>query len=374
MTKNRKLFEEIEERSDNTKASSIENVSIEQTSWLSIWLWTLLVSLISLILVGGWTRLTDSGLSIVEWKPITGMIPPFNSEGWIVEFEKYKNIPEFKLVNFDITMDEFKFIYWWEWGHRQLARFIGLVWFVGFLLLWKMKQIPERWTFYFFGIGLLGALQAFLGWWMVSSGLDGQVVDVFSYRLAIHLTMAFIILALIFWAILFHSENSAKIFESRRYRNKFSVNVLAGLGVLCYVQLALGALVAGIDAGRAYNDWPLMNGKWIPVDLFEYEPFITNFFENSGLVQFNHRLTAYLLFIVVSIIWWANRQNPYLKIRVATNYLMIIVVVQMFLGVITVLYSAPLSLASLHQFTAILFILAYINLLFKTYYPVSQKI
>ena len=374
MTKNRKLFEEIEERSDNTKASSIENVSIEQTSWLSIWLWTLLVSLISLILVGGWTRLTDSGLSIVEWKPITGMIPPFSSEGWIVEFEKYKNIPEFKLVNFDITMEEFKFIYWWEWGHRQLARFIGLVWFVGFLLLWKMKQIPERWTFYFFGIGLLGALQAFLGWWMVSSGLDGQVVDVFSYRLAIHLTMAFLILALIFWAILFHSENSAKIFESRRYRNKFSVNVLAGLGVLCYVQLALGALVAGIDAGRAYNDWPLMNGKWIPVDLFEYEPFITNFFENSGLVQFNHRLTAYLLFIVVSIIWWANRRNPYLKIRVATNYLMIIVVVQMFLGVITVLYSAPLSLASLHQFTAILFILAYINLLFKTFYPVSQKI
>ena len=333
-----------------------------------------MVSLISLILVGGWTRLTDSGLSIVEWKPITGMIPPFSSEGWIVEFEKYKNIPEFKLVNFDITMEEFKFIYWWEWGHRQLARFIGLVWFVGFLLLWKMKQIPERWTFYFFGIGLLGALQAFLGWWMVSSGLDGQVVDVFSYRLAIHLTMAFLILALIFWAILFHSENSAKIFESRRYRNKFSVNVLAGLGVLCYVQLALGALVAGIDAGRAYNDWPLMNGKWIPVDLFEYEPFITNFFENSGLVQFNHRLTAYLLFIVVSIIWWANRRNPYLKIRVATNYLMIIVVVQMFLGVITVLYSAPLSLASLHQFTAILFILAYINLLFKTYYPVSQKI
>ena len=374
MTKNRKLFEDIDERSDSTQASSIETLSVDQSPWLKIWLWTLLISLISLILVGGWTRLTDSGLSIVEWKPITGMIPPFSSERWIVEFEKYKSIPEFKLVNFAITMDEFKFIYWWEWGHRQLARFIGLVWFFGFLILWITKKIPERWTFYFFGIGLLGALQAFLGWWMVSSGLDGQVVDVFSYRLAIHLTMAFIILALIFWAILFHSENSAKIFESRRYRNKFSVNILAGFGVLCYVQLALGALVAGIDAGRAYNDWPLMNGNWIPVDLFEYEPFITNFFENSGLVQFNHRLTAYLLFIVVSIIWWANRRNPYLKVRVAANYLMIIVIIQMFLGIITVLYSAPLSLASLHQFTAILFILAYINLFFKTYYPVSQKI
>ena len=174
--------------------------------------------------------------------------------------------------------------------------------------------------------------------------------------------------------MLLYFSNSTKIFESRRYRNKFSVNILAGLGVLCYVQLALGALVAGIDAGRAYNDWPLMNGNWIPEDLFEYEPFITNFFENSGLVQFNHRLTAYLLFIVVGIIWWANRRNPYLKIRLAANHLMIIVVFQMLLGIITVLYSAPLPLASLHQFTAILFILAYINLFFKTYYPVSQKI
>ena len=374
MTKNRKLFEEIDERFDNTKTNSTEAFSIENPSWLIVWLWTLLVTLISLILVGGWTRLTDSGLSIVEWKPITGMIPPFNSDVWIVEFEKYKSIPEFKFVNFDMTMDEFKFIYWWEWGHRQLARFIGLVWFVGFITLWMMKKIPERWTFYFFSIGMIGALQAFLGWWMVSSGLDGQVVDVFSYRLAIHLTMAFVILALIFWAILFHSENSAEIFESRRYRNKFSVNILAGLGVLCYIQLALGALVAGIDAGRGYNDWPLMNGNWIPNGLFEYEPLITNFFENSGLVQFNHRLTAYLLFIVVSVIWWANRKSPYVKIRVASNFLMIIVVIQMILGVITVLYSAPLSLASLHQFTAILFILAYINLFFKTYYPVSQKI
>ena len=374
MTKNRKLFEEIDERSDNTQTGSTENFSDEQTAWLSIWLWTLLVSLITLILVGGWTRLTDSGLSIIEWKPITGMIPPLNSEGWILEFEKYKSIPEFKIVNFAMTMEEFKFIYWWEWGHRQLARFIGLVWFFGFLTLWISKQIPKKWTFYFFGIGLLGALQAFLGWWMVSSGLDGQVVDVFSYRLAIHLTMAFIILALIFWAILFHSENSVKIFESRRYRNKFSVNVLAGLGVLCYIQLALGALVAGIDAGRGYNDWPLMNGSWIPDDLFEYEPLITNFFENAGLVQFNHRLTAYLLFVVVSIIWWNNRRSPYSKIRIASNYLMIIVVVQMLLGIVTVLYSAPLSLASLHQFTAILFILAFINLFFKTYYPVNQKI
>ena len=374
MTKNRKLFEEIDERSGNTQDSPTETLSVRQEFWLCIWLWTLLVSLVSLILVGGWTRLTDSGLSIVEWKPITGMIPPLNPEGWIAEFEKYKSIPEFKLVNFAITMEEFKFIYWWEWGHRQLARFIGLLWLVGFLIFWIRKQIPERWTFYFFGIGLLGALQAFLGWWMVSSGLDGQVVDVFSYRLAIHLTMAFIILALIFWAILFHSESSVKIFESRRYRNKFSVNVLMGLGFLSYIQLALGALVAGIDAGRSYNDWPLMNGNWVPVDLFEYEPFLTNFFENAGLVQFNHRLTAYLLFFAVSIIWWTNRKSPYYKVRVASNYLMTIVVVQMLLGVITVLYSAPLSLASLHQFTAILFILAYINLLFNTYYPLSQEI
>ena len=374
MTKNRKLFEEIDDSSNTTQVAPIDDSWDKKKTWLSIWLWTLLVSLISLILVGGWTRLTDSGLSIVEWKPITGMIPPLNADGWLNEFEKYKSIPEFELVNFAITMEEFKFIYWWEWGHRQLARFIGIVWLVGFMTLWIRNQIPERWTFYFLAIGLLGALQAFLGWWMVSSGLDGQVVDVFSYRLAIHLTMAFIILALIFWAILFHSENSAALFESRRYRNKLSVNILFTLGVLCYLQLALGALVAGIDAGRGYNDWPLMNGNWIPDDLLDYRPFITDFFENPGLDQLNHRLTAYILFVIVCIVWWINRRSPYSKIRIATNYLMIIVFVQMFIGVITVLYSAPLPLASLHQFTAILFILAFINLFFKTYYPVSQKI
>ena len=186
--------------------------------------------------------------------------------------------------------------------------------------------------------------------------------------------MAFIILALIFWAILFHSENALKLFESRRYRKQFSVNILAALGFLCYVQLALGALVAGIDAGRGYNDWPLMNGNWIPDDLFDYEPFMTNFFENPGLVQFNHRITAYLLFFAVCSVWWINRRSPYYKIRKASNYLMIIVLAQMLLGIITVLYSAPLSLASLHQFTAILFILAFINLFFRTFYPVSQKI
>ena len=189
-----------------------------------------------------------------------------------------------------------------------------------------------------------------------------------------HLTMAFIILTLIFWAILFHSENSVKIFESRRYRNKSSVYVLVGLGVLCYFQLALGALVAGIDAGRGYNDWPLMNGNWIPDDLFDYVPFITNFFENPGLVQFNHRMTAYLLFVAVCLIWFINRRSPYSKIRVASNYLIVIMAVQMLLGIFTVLYSAPLSLASVHQFTAILFILAYVNLFFKTYYPVSEEI
>ena len=143
MSKSRKLFEEIGERSNSSQRVSIESLSVKETSWLMIWLWTLLVSLISLILVGGWTRLTDSGLSIIEWKPITGMIPPLNAEGWVIEFEKYKSIPEFKLVNFAITLEEFKFIYWWEWGHRQLARFIGVVWFVGLLFLWLKNKIPE---------------------------------------------------------------------------------------------------------------------------------------------------------------------------------------------------------------------------------------
>ena len=376
MPKERKLFEEVEAAPaiENNHSSEFTISTIGYDKGVVIWLWGLLITLMFLIVVGGLTRLTDSGLSIVEWKPVTGMFPPLDEMAWLKEFEKYKSIPEFKLVNFDISMDEFKFIYWWEWGHRQLARFVGLIWFVGFSFFLLTRRIPKNWTFYFVGIGVLGGFQGFLGWWMVSSGLSGRVVDVFSYRLAIHLSMAFIILFYVFWAILRISNNSVNMFESIRYRNKAFLRMVILVGVLSYLQLVLGALVAGIDAGRGYNDWPLMNGNFIPDNIFGYEPFYSNFFENPGLVQFNHRILGYFLFVSVLLMWIFSRKIAYRKIKLASNYFFLILIFQIVLGIITVLYRAPLLMASLHQFTAIIFILAFVNLFFNTYYPVREKI
>ncbi len=376
MSNGRKLFEEVEKKPLTEDGHSLNSTtsSVEYDKGVVIWLWSLLITLVFLIIVGGLTRLTDSGLSIVEWKPVTGMFPPLDELAWIKEFEKYKAIPEFKLVNFDIAMDEFKFIYWWEWGHRQLARFVGLIWLIGFSFFLFTRRIPKNWILYFIGIGMLGGFQGFLGWWMVSSGLSGRVVDVFSYRLAIHLSMAFIILFYIYWAILRISNNSINMFESIRYRNKLFLRIVIVVGVLSYLQLVLGALVAGIDAGRGYNDWPLMNGSFIPDNIFGYEPFLSNFFENPGLVQFNHRIIGYVLFISVLFMWIFSRKIAYRKIKSASNYFFLILIFQIILGVITVLYSAPLLMASLHQFTAIILILAFVNLFFNTYFPIREKI
>ena len=376
MTNGRKLFEEIvaEEVSDEKVNSHSENLSLGNNKAIIIWLWVLLIALIVLIVVGGLTRLTDSGLSIVEWKPVAGIFPPLNEVAWIAEFEKYKNIPEFKLVNFDISIKEFKYIYWWEWGHRQLARFVGFIWLVGFVFFWITKRIPKNWTYYFLGIGCLGGLQGFLGWWMVSSGLTGRVVDVFSYRLAIHLTLAFIILSYVYWAILRTGSHSVSMYEAKRYRNSFFLKIVVFVGIISYLQLVLGALVAGIDAGRGYNDWPYMNGSFIPSNLFGYQPFLSNFFENPGLVQFNHRVLGYILFFSVLYLWFVSRKLAYKKIKITSNYLFLILTFQIALGVITVLYRAPVLMASLHQFTAIIFILVFVNLFFNSCFPIREKI
>jgi cytochrome c oxidase assembly protein subunit 15 len=376
MVNKRKLFEEVGPNSFNDGLSGKvvnQNVS-PNDKWILTWLWSLLITLIALIVVGGLTRLTDSGLSIVEWKPVTGFMPPLSQSSWLIEFSKYKNIPEFKLINFDITLEEFKFIYWWEWGHRQLARFLGLVWFVGFVFFWISKRIPKNWGYYFLGIGFLGSLQGFLGWWMVSSGLTGRVVDVFSYRLAIHLSMAFIILFYIFWAILRNGKNDTDMYEARRYRNSRFLKLVIFVGLVSYLQLILGALVAGIDAGRGYNDWPLMNGSFIPDNIFGYQPFFSNFFENPGLVQFNHRMIGYLLFFAILAAWFFSRKLAHKKTVVASNLLFLILIFQIILGITTVLYRAPMLMASFHQFTAIIFILAYVNLFFNACFPIREKI
>ncbi len=338
-----------------------------------LWLFILFLLICLMIFVGGLTRLTDSGLSIVEWKPVLGSIPPLNEKKWIIEFNKYKSTPEFLIKNFDITMSQFKIIYWWEWGHRQLGRIIGVVWLFGFLYLYFRKKIPTGWTKRFLFLGILGGFQGFLGWWMVSSGLEGTMIDVASYRLAIHLTVAFIILSVILWFILILCNiDNVKNFNPRE-RNKKLLILINIILLTLFLQIIFGALVAGIDAGKSFNDWPLMSGKWFPEDAFYSNSLIMSFFDESGLVQFNHRILGYVIFIFSLVILYMTLKTKNTQmIKRAYQYLTI-VFVQIFLGIITIIYSAPLHFSSAHQVCAILLVSVTLRFYFVIYYPNITK-
>ena len=282
MSKKRAIFQEV---SDSEKPiSSISVGIIEKNSnekirnTIQLWLKTLFVLIVLIILVGGLTRLTDSGLSITEWKPITGALPPFSAESWVAEFSKYKQIPEYKLQNEGMSLSEFKFIYWWEWGHRQLGRVIGFVWFVGFISLLSFGKIQKPWRLRLLLIGVLIGVQGTVGWWMVSSGLTGTVLDVASYRLATHLGLAFIILGYITWFVLLLGSSETFLLQARRNAEPKFIFLSTGLLHLTFLQILFGALVAGIDAGRSYTDWPLMAGQFFPPDLFYLNPWWRNFF------------------------------------------------------------------------------------------------
>ena len=296
MSKKRAIFQEF---SDNEKPMSGNSVGlIEKGSSHKIkritqlWLKSLFFLIVLIILVGGLTRLTDSGLSITEWKPITGALPPFSAESWSSEFDKYKKIPEYKLQNEGMSLSEFKFIYWWEWGHRQLGRVIGMVWFFGFISLLTFGKTNKSWSLRLLLIGILIGIQGTVGWWMVSSGLTGTLLDVASYRLATHLGLAFIILGYIAWLILLLGKNDTFLLQARRNADQKYIFLSTGLLYLIFLQILIGALVAGIDAGRSYTDWPLMGGQFLPPDLFYLTPLWRNFFEDPGLVQFVHRISG----------------------------------------------------------------------------------
>ena len=234
------------------------------------WLYIVLITLIALVIVGGATRLTDSGLSITEWKPINGVIPPLNAEMWAEEFDKYRQIPEYQQINKGMSLDEFKVIYWWEWAHRALARWVGVIFAVPLLWFWVKGKIENRQKPRFLILLALGGLQGFIGWWMVSSGLT-QRVDVSQYRLAVHLTLASIIIAGVTYMARTHAVHheapaNIKTIKSARF-----------VMVLILIQIYLGALVAGMDAGLAYNTWPLMDQAIIPSALMVQEPWWKNF-------------------------------------------------------------------------------------------------
>ncbi len=378
MSKKRSIFEEV---GTDTKAEvtapqpgAIDRAPKGARRGIRVWLMIIFALVTLMILVGGATRLTDSGLSITEWKPVTGAIPPLNDADWASEFGKYQASPEFQLQNSQMTVSEFKSIYWWEWGHRQLGRFVGLVWGLGFLYFWLTKGIPVGWARRLLGLGVLGGLQGAIGWWMVSSGLTGRVVDVASYRLAIHLGLAFIILGLSAWYIFQMSRKDADLMAARRGGEAKLMSMTTGLMHLAFMQILLGAMVAGIDAGRGYIDWPLMGGQVIPDGMFDYVPWWSNFSENPALVQFIHRLFGYAIFIFAIVVWRRSRSSGNRKTQAAFNMVMAMVLLQVILGITTVMMAAQLHVALTHQAGAILLWVMILRAKFLAGYPVAQSV
>ena len=338
------------------------------------WLGVLFALLVVMIAVGGLTRLTDSGLSITEWNPVMGAIPPMSAEAWAIEFDKYRAIPEYQLQNRGMSLEEFQFIYWWEWGHRQMGRFIGLVWAAGFVWFLARREIPRGWTPRLLGLGLLGGLQGAIGWWMVSSGLEGTMLDVKSYRLATHLGLAFVILGLIAWYILRLGRREAELLQARRQRAEGLVRASGVLVMLLFAQILMGALVAGIDAGRSYTDWPLMAGQLFPPDAFVLQPAWNNFFENAGLVQFNHRILAYVVAAAGLVVWLRARKSALVRVRQAFDVMAVALALQVVLGIVTVIYGAPWPLAIAHQLLAVGLWVALLRARFAAAYPLAQSV
>jgi len=377
MTEKRSIFEEVESEKPidhNSLGSKVNINSSSSKRALKMWLSILFVLVSGMIVVGGLTRLTDSGLSITEWKPFLGALPPLSLEMWQLEFDKYKMIPEYQIQNKSMSLEDFKIIYWWEWGHRQLGRIVGVIWLVGFIWLYFTKKLDKLWITRVGVLGVLGGLQGFIGWWMVSSGLTGRMVDVASYRLAIHLGLAFLIISLITWYILQTNKDDQEKLRSRRAREGQLLLLVNILLVLVFSQILLGALVAGIDAGRGYTDWPLMNGEVFPSESFAYSPLLVNFTENPALVQFNHRILGYLTMIYAIYVWWKCKASSFTLTSRLANLVLGVIFLQMLMGIITILYAAPLGWALLHQFGAVLIIVAVQCLRSQIYFPVRQSV
>lgn len=319
---------------------------------VKVWLFAVAALVIAMVSVGGATRLTGSGLSITEWKPIMGALPPLSAADWHEAFEKYKQIPQYHQINKGMSLEAFKAIFWWEWGHRFLARLVGVAFLVPFLALLALGYIRRGLVPRMIGLFALGGLQGAIGWYMVASGLSERV-SVSQYRLALHLGLAFVILGALIWtALSLDDEGTARPSPLAR----------GGWVILCMslLQVELGALVAGMKAGLAYNTWPLMDGQWVPNGLFIAKPWYANLFENAMTVQFNHRLIAYVLALAAA--WHVSavlRTSVSHAARSSATMLAIAVVLQIALGIWTLLAQVPLGLGLAHQFgAAILFSIA----------------
>ncbi len=378
MATKRSIFEEVASPAAVAKAKTgaIGAERLGARRGVRLWLVSLFLLVATMIAVGGLTRLTDSGLSITEWRPVTGALPPLSAADWQVEFDKYRAIPEYQLQNKGMSLEAFKTIYWWEWGHRQLGRIIGLVWAVGFAGFLVARKIPPAWTGRLLLVGGLGGLQGAIGWWMVSSGLSGERVDVASYRLALHLGLAFVILGLLAWYIFDLGRSQASLLQARRAGEARLFGLSTGLMHFAFLQILLGALVAGIDAGAGFPTWPLMNGQFFPADAFYVpgRPVWAAFFENPGLVQFIHRMSGYLLFAFGIVVWLRGRQSAHGSTRAAFHAVMALLVVQMVIGIATVLTAAHPHVAITHQIGAVILWVLILRARHLSRYPIAGSV
>jgi cytochrome c oxidase assembly protein subunit 15 len=314
---------------------------------VGFWLLAVALVILAMVTIGGLTRLTGSGLSITEWKPIMGVLPPLSDAEWQDAFAKYQHIPQYLVENRGMSLEGFKGIFWWEWIHRFLGRLLGVLFFVPFVWFAATGAIRRQEWPRFVVLFLLGGLQGFIGWWMVTSGFEVRT-SVSQYRLAIHLGAALLLLIAILWIALEYLRGG----KSTGFSKRATAFVAA-----VYVQMLLGALVAGLHAGLIYNSWPDMNGRVFPEEPFFQTPWWINFFENPGLAQFDHRIGAYL---VAAFAVWIYLKGIKLSgyAKTSAKAVAVITTFQLFLGIATLLLQAPERLAAAHQVTAALLLCA----------------
>ena len=333
--------------------SSMSSLRTDRT--VSRWLLLMIVLVIGMIVLGGATRLTNSGLSMTEWNIVSGIIPPMNDAEWLAEFAKYQKIPEFLAEHPDMTVEGFKNIFFWEWAHRVYGRIIGLAFAIPFLYFWAKGRLQRGGVVRLVLTGILIGVQGLIGKYMVESGFVENRVDVSPYRLAAHLGTAFVILGLLYW--LWKDQKEGWSFRSEPAA--FSKHA-AFIAILVFLQIVAGAFVAGIHAGRKFNDWPMMNGQFFPQGYQDLTPGWRNLFENAAATQFNHRILAYTLVVVVALYW--IRVRRFRKIRTKATMLMILLAAQIGLGIWALMMVVPLHLALAHQFLAIFVFISAIGL------------
>lgn len=322
---------------------------------VAAWLLLCCALLLAMIVVGGVTRLTHSGLSITEWQPIVGTWPPLTDADWRVAFEKYRATPEYLQINRGMSLEAFKHIFWWEYSHRLLGRAIGVAFLLPYLWFLLRRRVPPGYATPLFGIFLLGGLQGALGWYMVASGLvdDPRVSPL---RLTAHLALAIAIFGAMLWVAL------SLLYPTRANRPgpRRLAFVLCGL---VFLMIVAGGLVAGTRAGFAYNTFPVMNDHWVPPELFALEPWYANFTNNVATVQFDHRVLAWVLVALTPLLWWRTRiESSNAGARLAADLLLAMLALQFALGVTTLLLAVPLPLAAAHQAGAVLLFAAALNL------------